>query len=420
MVALPRAMAAIALLFAAVPPSATAASAQAAAAVDRAAEEAAERTALDAATRDLCGRQIVLLGENGFHGDGRTAAFKAALIRRLIRRCRFNAVFFEASHYDFLAIAQRLRTRQAITPVMVSSAIGWMWNQDEEIAPLIALLFEEAQAGRITLGGLDDQLGSRGAFYSLEQMPADLASYLAGDRREECRRLIRQRIWSAYPRNAPYDAAARGRIGQCLAEIRSALAAAERGDPAKRDEVLEMIANIERTMARDFDEGSRRLWDRDHSMFLNLQWLAGRLPPRSRIIVWSENTHVARDASASELFAGGRNLGSYVRQAYGARAFALGFTAASGSFRYAVGTSRPIAAAPPESLEARAIAGTDSEAVYLGPARLARLGPISAGAFGGHQQLRARWADIYDGMLVFRAERPPRRIGESGPAKAGR
>src|SRR6516162_8365668 len=113
--------------------------------------------ALAAATRDMCGKDVVLLGEAS-HGDGATETFKVALIQRLVRSCHFNAVFFEASHYDFLEISRRLREGETVTPGTVSSAVGWMWNHDAEFAPLIPFLHAEATAGRITLGGLDDQL----------------------------------------------------------------------------------------------------------------------------------------------------------------------------------------------------------------------------------------------------------------------
>src|SRR4051812_41972499 len=130
--------------------------------------------ALRAAERDLCGRQVVLLGENGFHGDGKTVAFKAALVRRLVTRCGFRAVFFESSHYDFIAVQRAVRQGEPVTEGMISSAIGGIWNKDRELAPLMPFLARQARAGRVVPGGLDDQLGSAGAFYSLEAMPGEL------------------------------------------------------------------------------------------------------------------------------------------------------------------------------------------------------------------------------------------------------
>src|SRR5947208_6593485 len=59
--------------------------------------------------------QVALLGENGFHGEGKSVAFRALLIRRLATRCGYRAVFFEASHADFLAVDRAARRHQPLT-----------------------------------------------------------------------------------------------------------------------------------------------------------------------------------------------------------------------------------------------------------------------------------------------------------------
>jgi erythromycin esterase-like protein len=373
-------------------------------------ESAGELDALNAATRDLCGRDVVMLGENGYHGDGRTPAFKAALIQQLIRRCHFNAVFFEANHYDFLEFARRLRGGESTSPDMVSAAIGWKWSHDEEIAPLIPFLFAEARAGRVALGGLDDQVGALGALYSNDHMPDELTGLLDPAQRDTCRTLLVQRITHRYPGASPHSQLDYAPLRQCLADIRAAASAGSGGNRVRRQELVDMIANIERTIARDFGAVSQLMTGRDHSMFLNLRWMAARLPSRPRIIIWAANGHVAKETTVNPPYAGGRNLGSYVRETYGNRAFALGFTAASGSFRWDRGITRPIPPAPPGSLEARAMAGHSRDAAYLGPARLAAMGEIVGAAADDHQYVSARWAHIYDGVVVFRAERPPTRI----------
>jgi len=351
-----------------------------------------------------------MLGENGYHGDGRTPAFKAALIRQLVRRCHFNAVFFEANHYDFLEFARRLRGREPTSPDMVSTAIGWKWNHDEEIAPLIPFLFAEARAGRIALGGLDDQVGSRGAFYSNDRMPDELTGLLDPTQRDICRTLLIQRITHGYPGATQHSEPDYARLRKCLADIRAAIPTGGGENRARRPELIDMVSNIERNIARDFVAVTQSVTGRDHSMFLNLRWLAARLPSRPRIIIWAANGHVAKETTVNPPYAGGRNLGSFVREAYGNRAFALGFTAASGSFRWDRNTTRTIPPAPPNSLEGRAMTGHDRDAVYVGQARLSEMGEIVGAAADDHQFVSARWASIYDGVVVFRAERPPTRI----------
>ena len=366
-----------------------------------------ERDALEAATRDLCHRDVVLLGENGFHGDGRTPAFKAALIQRLVTRCHFNAVFFEASHYDFLQFAHLLRVGQPVSRDMVSAAIGGKWNQSDEVAPLITFLFAQARSGRVTLGGLDDQLGSRGAFYANEGMPSELTNFLDEGQRNTCQALMVRRITHGSLGAMPGSEPDYARLRQCLASIRTAVMSG--GDRLRRDELLDMVENIERDIARDSHPMSQLILERGHSMFLNLDWMARRLRSRPRIIVWAANAHIAKETSLNPAFGGGRDFGSYVHEAYGNRAFALGFTAASGSFRWDRNETRRIPPAPPESLEARALAGHDRDTAYLGPAQLARLGEVVGAAADDHRYVSARWANIYDGIVVFRAERPPTR-----------
>jgi len=106
-------------------------------------DKAAQDLALAEIARDLCDRQVVMLGENGFHGDGKTIAFKVALIQRLVDGCGFNGVFLEASHYDFAALDRALRSGQA-TPEMFLSAVGQKWNQSAEFTPLRTYLFDAA------------------------------------------------------------------------------------------------------------------------------------------------------------------------------------------------------------------------------------------------------------------------------------
>jgi erythromycin esterase-like protein len=362
--------------------------------------------AMDATVRDLCHRQVAMLGEAS-HGDGATFAFKAALIRRLVDECGYNAVFFEASHYDFLEFSRRRAAREPVTPAMISSSIGGMWNRFAELTPLIRFLFDRAQTGRLQLGGLDDQVGSAGAFFSNDEMPLRLTAGLSPDRREACRALLHRRFYWQYGDAVHHDAAELGRIQTCLAEMAAAVA---RSAPAReRSMQLQMVASMQRALSRDFFEANDLTRGRDRSMYLNLRWLAARIGPRAKIIIWAHNAHIARDARTSSSFPEGGNLGAWVDRFYGRRAFALGFSAYGGSWRSVF--SREEAAlppAPPGSLEALAMTGVAGDTVYRGPAWLARVRSVPGRPFHYHYA-PADWGRVFDGLLVFRAERAPTR-----------
>lgn len=373
-------------------------------------EPRAWEPALRAAERDLCGKQVALLGEDGAHGEGKSVAFRAVLIRRLVTRCGYRAIFFEASHADFLVIDRAARRGRPLTEAMILSAIGRKWSQDVELAPLVAFLAAEARARRVTLGGLDDQLGSAGAFYSLEAMPGELAQFLPAGRREQCGAALRQRVRWEYSDASHHDPASIARLQTCLAEMRAATSASP-ADPDLRDERLQMIASAEADVSRDFLPTKAIVAGRDRSMYRNFRWLAARLRPGTKIIVWAANQHAAKDAALDPDFTAGENLGAYIHAAYGRRAFALGFSAASGSFRWSRGEFRPIVPAAPGSLEAVLTAGA-GEAAYAGPARLQSLGDRSSVLFSFQKPVSARWSRMFDGLVVFRASRPPVRIDE--------
>lgn len=364
--------------------------------------------ALADATRDLCGKDVAMLGE-ATHGDGRTLAFKSALVRRLIEKCGFDAVFFESSHYDFLALERKRRRGGTTSRAQLASAIGRLWNGDEEMRPLIDFLAASAGVGRVRLGGLDDQLGSAGAFYSLDEMPAELSALLPAPKGNSCRVTLKRRIYHDYGEGSPYDEAERAAIMLCLEGIAAAVGPAGKGgDRASRAELAQMASAFRRFVERDFSSDPARARERDRSMYLNFRWLSGRLPPRSKVIVWSATSHIARDATASGGYPQGGNFGAHVDRDYGERAFALGFSARSGVYRPGLrSAARPLVVPPSGSLEARTRMPAGDGAVYLGPLVLARLGSIAAAPFA-HEYRIAHWSRILDGLVLFPEERAPR------------
>jgi erythromycin esterase-like protein len=188
-----------------------------------------------------------------------------------------------------------------------------------------------------------------------------------------------------------------------------AMAMARSGAARERVMHLQMVASLQRALAREFLQGSDLTRGRDQSMYLNLRWLAARLGPRAKIIVWANSAHIARDARTSASFPEGGNLGAWVDRSYGRRAFALGFSAYGGAWRSVFSRAdEPIAPAPPGTLEALALTGTAQGSVYRNNAWLARIGRVPGQPFFYHQT-PAYWARVFDGMVVFRAERAPTR-----------
>ena len=68
-------------------------------------EQAAARVAAA-----VCSKRVVLLGELPEHGEARGFGVKARVVERLVARCGFHAVLFEAGSYDFFGLERAIAT----------------------------------------------------------------------------------------------------------------------------------------------------------------------------------------------------------------------------------------------------------------------------------------------------------------------
>jgi erythromycin esterase-like protein len=370
-----------------------------------------DNDALTAATQELCHRQIAMLGESATHEDGHTHAFKAALVERLINQCEFDSVFFEASHYEFINLNRRLRMGQAVTAGDVSSAVGGLWEFNREFQPLAPFLLAKAQAGKVFLGGIDDQLGQMGQDYANIEMVTELTNLLPQQERHACSTALHKRIYYDYTDASPYTKTDRSQIETCLSEIHRANAADKTTDREERGERQEMISAAQRCLSRDFSSGVEYTVNRDRSMFQSFEWLLRLQPKRHKVIIWAATVHIAKQGDPTWGDHTGTNFGSFVHQKYGDCAFSLGFSALTGSYRQGRHQVLEMPVAPLNSVETQAWQGNSSDAIYLGSARLAAMGTVP-GAFFRHSYQTLSWSHFLDGVVILRAEHPPSDIRE--------
>jgi len=362
---------------------------------------------LDPVVRDLCGKRVALLGESPLHGSGTTFELKATLVRRLVDECHYNAFFNESGTYDFLNIQKKLKAGEPITQPMLAAAIGGLWAA-REVDPMISFLLEKANAGTVFLGGLDDQL-QRGT-YAQHQMPADLTQYLQGDARQNCLHILERHTLWQYTNDAPYSPKDKALILACVDQIEAA-ASASRSANAIYD--LAMLRSLRHSLAGDFasdaagkDAAAASFNDRDRSMYRNFQSWMSRLPAGSKVIVWTAANHAAKDLSGVPSEETMVSLGSYIHREFGRRAFALAFSAYSGSYARTGQKPRQWDVAPPTSLEGKAFAAGSSDTRYLNSAQLKKAGAVAARAVSADFKT-ARWDKVLDGLVILREDRPP-------------
>jgi erythromycin esterase-like protein len=330
-----------------------------------------------------------MLGESGVHGFGKTLDFKVELVRRLVSECHYNALFIESPTYDFIHIQQELKSGREVYGAEITAAIGGLWAT-KEVQPLIPFLKSDLMSGSLTLGGLDDQLG-RGT-WAVSNMVPELARSLPDADRSKCVAELQGLMQG--------QAADKAQIVGCLNQMKP-----------PPDEA-EMIDNLKRMLSRDLAHNlavpdQRGPWAnaRDHSMYLNFTRLLSQMPPHSKVIMWAATVHLAKGLPGSPSRV---TLGSYIRHDFGDQAFALGFTAYSGSYVVIHPPVHQLSIAPSNSLESRVFGGGDAATAYLTLEHMRGLGSIEARPLE-IDFVRANWDEVLDGLVVFREERPPTR-----------
>ena len=372
-------------------------------AVDGAEDQAATRVA-----NAVCDKRVVLLGELPEHGEARGMNIKARIVQRLVGHCGFHTVLVEAGSYDFFGLEQRIaatpRPRADSLDLMLARAIGGLW-WTQELADWRQWLLGEALAGRVTIGGIDDQ-PSATAVYARATLPALVGAAVPPARSAECRDAVARYLNWGYTDAVPYDAAERDRLADCTALAAQGAPTtdtAERAERTSKDEVmLDDIASYfarERTAAAGSGAGTP---DRDLVMDRHLAWWSARLPRDAKIVVWTATTHATRVPALHS--PGTTPLGARLTERWGDRLAIVGFTALQGQWSLAGRPAQTLAPLPADALEARALPANVDWA-YLDRAALHSLGTVASRLLGRITTLD--WSTAFDGVVVLHDEIVP-------------
>jgi erythromycin esterase-like protein len=350
----------------------------------------------------MCFKKIVFLGEDANHAGAQTIAVKAKLVEVLVQECGFRGVVFESQFYDMLDFQHSLDTGTA-TQAQLSSAIGALWSRYTVFQTFETWLFKEASAGRVSVAGIDPQVGGVGARYSPEKLPKAFAAVLSSDDRSRCQEaLLRHNGWT-YDDAHPFNDAAFNTLKECLRKVTAAPALAS-GPASSRLPAMasSYVGYLDSTDPRGADEGAR-----DRVMYQNLTWLISQWPRDTKLVVWTASVHASKVSIES---GGSKTLpfGAYVHRAMGDEAYALGFSAVGGTYGTVGGHGAIHDLVPPPSgsLEALAFAShaNRQDARFLSATTLRQLGNVPGRAFVYSKFRPLQWSDYLDGILVLRAE----------------
>jgi erythromycin esterase-like protein len=373
------------------------------AAASPAAASPAALTDTDRLIRDLCAKQIVVLGEANMHGGAATLEARVAIARRLIAECEFRTVFLESGMYDFLDLRHKRASGQPTTPEQLRSAVGlMMMGTARESEAWLTYLATATSAGSIELFGIQDSIHST-AIYARRELAAALARHLPTASRSRCQAELERHTDWRYDDANPFSPEVRARLVGCVTEVEAALS---RPTTIRERDDAAMAASLHRLFDRAFVEDAVATSNsNDRSLYLNLQaQLVVHPSPKS--IVFCATVHGARQLPGDR--AAVVPLGAHLHEAYGDRMATIAFSAYAG--RYAM-YRRPISELPPaaaDSIEGLAFAAASPGTVlrYLDRAALTALGPRAARPLT-YQPVVAAWDAIVDGLVVQREERAP-------------
>lgn len=365
----------------------------------------AQSAVMDEVVAAVCDKEVLLLGEAS-HGDGRAFAFKAALIPALIERCGFDAVAFEGSLYESLALAEKRLADEPASAADVGVIAGQFWHGTQEVQPLFAALAAAVNKGSLQVWGLDDQLHA-GPYLQGPMMPR-LFAVLEPPRQTECSTAMQVHTNWSYSDSDPYNAERQNVLRDCLADVVKRIDQSPAQDDPTRPLLRQAASALSASIARDFLDAREGFAQRDKAMFENLQWQMAHTGAR-RVLIWTHNLHAARVAVSTEGVTINDTLGGLVTARHGEKTYALGIGARSGS--YAMGR-RPPAAIPTmdaDALESRVLRD-DAAALQFASGDVLRTLGRRTGHLFNYQAQQTDWSQSFDGMVIVAEERPPTRL----------
>jgi erythromycin esterase len=297
--------------------------------------------------------RVVGLGE-GTHGTREFFQLKHRLLDFLVRTMGFTHFAMELDEAAAQELNDYVVHGRGDAAGVLARAGMWQWDT-EEVAALLEWMRRYNDAApaekKVAFAGFDFQLPDRsvGAVTAFLRRASPGHAVLADSvlaplvRRPDAARPTFFEFYGYSPEQKVETAAAVGRLHDVVAAVVAGRAAGL-AEPGQDDELQEVL-DAARRLVQFVDAHSRDGFDmddpdsgvaaRDRYMAENAARILERAGPDARIVLWSHNEHVRRDAYS---------MGHHLGERYGDAYYALGFAFDRGGFRALEITGRP---APP-------------------------------------------------------------------------
>lgn len=295
--------------------------------------------------------RVVALGEQT-HGGREEYLLKARLLKFLHQEMGFDVLLLESGFYDIARLAQRVEQGEKLDDVAPGN-VFFMYARTAEGRGMLQYFDRQRAAGKpLALGGIDAQ--HTGELSRTELLPR-LRSHLL----QAAPALANGAGWEHYAglaqpllemRRTPPAAPQQAAFSQHSGALKDALCKTEAAPVAYSGNAFwcQVVKSVEAQAASYWSADHD--YQRDNQMVDNAIWLAERMYPGRKVVIWAHTVHVARGFQRTP-----RNLhaGEVMHRRWGPDYKVVQFSGAGGEILdFATMKPLPLPAIPADSLEA--------------------------------------------------------------------
>ncbi|XLZ71600.1 erythromycin esterase family protein [Massilia sp. SR12] len=295
--------------------------------------------------------RVVALGEQT-HGGREEYLLKARVLKFLHQKMGFDVLLLESGFYDIARLAQRVEQGERLDDIAPGN-VFFMYARTAEGRGMLQYFDRQRAAGKpMALGGIDAQ-------HTGELSKTELLQRLHGHLQQAAPALGSGPAWEHYARLAqpllamqrtPPAAAQQAAFHQQSAALKATLCRADTGPVTYSGNAFwcQVVKSVE-AQATSYWSADHD-YQRDNQMGDNAIWLAERMYPGRKVVIWAHTVHVARGFERTP-----RNLqaGEVMHRRWKGDYKVVQFSGAGGEILdFATMNTLPLPAIPPDSLEA--------------------------------------------------------------------